>query len=192
MDYSLYFSTFLTMAFANDSSRTSARCSRWLGQKIQKRIARDGRDISIKEFNSRRACINEEGLPVQLQLPPIEEDTDFLCVKIKILDLRAHLGSQKWLEKNHDYEYHITLGRKSDFLREELETTWKNLQQCMNNKCGKLYGKFNMDAECAFFEINRKNSSGLNEFILHPHVLWLHTESDHKHRSGWVELHISM
>ena len=192
MHYTLYSRALLSMAFANDTAGRSARCSKWLTRRIRKRIEKDERNITVKEFNKRRASINQEGLPVQLTLPPLSEDTDFLCIKTQILEARAHLGSTSWLEKNSEYEYHITLGRKSDFDKEELEQTWENLQKHMDKKCGKLYGKFNMSSECAFFEISRTNSSDLNEFILHPHLLWLHTESDHKHRSGWVELHISM
>ena len=192
MHYTLYSRASFSMAFANDSTRRSARCSKWLSRRIRKRIAKDERNLSVDEFNYRRACINEQGLSVQLLLSPLSEDTDFLCIKTHILDENAHLGSKSWLEKNDDYEYHITLGLKSDFVKEELEETWEDLQKHMDKKCGRLHGKFNLSSEHAFFGISRTNSSGLNEFILHPHLLWLHTESDQKHRSGWVELHISM
>ena len=67
-----------------------------LDAKITKVIKKDKRDISCREYQRRRERVNRQGLRVELSLPPIEEDTDFLCVNLKVLEDLAYLGSTRW------------------------------------------------------------------------------------------------
>ena len=57
-----------------------------LNARITKVIKKDKRDISCRDYQWRRERLNRQGLRVELSLPPIDEDTDFLCVNLKLLE----------------------------------------------------------------------------------------------------------
>ena len=70
------------------------------------------------------------------------------------------LGSRRWVAEN-PYEYHVTLGRASDFDTDELTAAWNVLMDKIDGKKGKLYGHFDMTSACAFFAIDRCDRRGL-------------------------------
>ena len=67
-----------------------------LNARITKVIKKDKRDISCRDYQWRRERLNRQGLRVELSLPPIDENTDFLCVNLKLLEDVAYLGSTRW------------------------------------------------------------------------------------------------
>ena len=67
-----------------------------LDAKIVEVIKKDKRGISCREYQLRRERLNRQGMRVEMSLPPMEEDTDFLCVNLKVLEDLTYLGSTRW------------------------------------------------------------------------------------------------